>query len=138
MRPASRSGQHPFLDTDLHRTGHLFEWREWFFRETLNQIIGDRLDLIRRQCSARVDHHVDNVVPARGVVTAVHNAAKFVAGGTDLSNHALFRPRRQFVGVGVGARGGLQWNGRDRDGGCENQLLHIYIPSRMSGGGEFS
>src|SRR5438270_2682550 len=36
MRPTSGSGQHPFLDTDLHRTGHLFEWREWFFRETLN------------------------------------------------------------------------------------------------------
>src|SRR5207302_2375136 len=33
MRPASRSGQHPLLDTDLHRAGYLLEWGQWFFRE---------------------------------------------------------------------------------------------------------
>ncbi len=79
MRSRAGRGYDPFLNVGLYAPGNYHRGRLRLLREVVGQILGDHSDLILRQGSTDIDHHVDNVLPSLLGISGAGHLVEVVA-----------------------------------------------------------
>ncbi len=125
MRARAGCGDRPLLDRDLHGPGNDLGGGARALRERLDQILGDGLDLIRRDRRLHVLHHAHHGVPALGRVADLEPVDVVTAATGlehDLLAGALWKIRSRLLRQGRCGQGNEQ-STRQNQRSCRHQLL---------------